>query len=313
MKWLLQTVSPAGARGRLSILIFHRVLPRPDPLFPEEVDAERFDRICSWVRQWFQVLPLDRAVKRLADGSLPARALAITFDDGYADNHDVALPILQRYGLCATFFVATDFLDGGRMWNDTIIESVRGTARSRVDLSDLGLAAGELQTPVQRRAFIDSVLPRIKYLPPARRVQVVEAAAERLDAPLPDDLMMHACDVVALARAGMQIGAHTCSHPILARLDADAARREIAGSKDALQNLLQQDVSLFAYPNGKPGEDYDEHSVSLARQCGFDAAVSTSWGAARRGDDLFQLPRFTPWDRRQWRFGARLWRNLARS
>jgi peptidoglycan/xylan/chitin deacetylase (PgdA/CDA1 family) len=131
MRWLFNALSPGADRARLSILIFHRVLPKADPLFPDEVDAERFDHICAWVRQWFNVLPLPDAARRLREGSLPPRALAITFDDGYADNFDVALPILQRHGLVASFFVATGFIDGGRMWNDTLIESVR---RAGVDV-----------------------------------------------------------------------------------------------------------------------------------------------------------------------------------
>lgn len=110
----------------MSIAIFHRVLEAPDPLFAEEMHRARFDEVCAWLSAWFNVLPLDEAVKRLKQGALPDRALAITFDDGYADNHDIALPVLKAHGLCATFFVATDFLDGGRMWNDTVIESVRG-------------------------------------------------------------------------------------------------------------------------------------------------------------------------------------------
>ena len=135
IKPLLTLLSPAGRRARLSVLIFHRVLPRPDPLFPGVIDAAGFDAICRWVKGWFNVLALDDAARRLRDGSLPERALAITFDDGYADNHDVALPILLRHGLPATFFIATGFLDGGRMWNDTVIESIRRTPLPRTLLS----------------------------------------------------------------------------------------------------------------------------------------------------------------------------------
>ena len=117
-------LSPGGAQARLSILIFHRVLPGPDPLQPDVPEAQRFEQILRWVARWFQVLPLDEAVARLAARTLPARAVAITFDDGYADNATVALPVLKRVGFPATFFIATSFLDGGRMWNDTVIESV---------------------------------------------------------------------------------------------------------------------------------------------------------------------------------------------
>ena len=82
-------MSPAGTRGRLSILIFHRVLPRPDPLSPDEPDAAGFEAQMRWVRDWFNVVSLQRGVEMLAQGTLPSRAMAITFDDGYADNEEI--------------------------------------------------------------------------------------------------------------------------------------------------------------------------------------------------------------------------------
>src|SRR6185503_4669404 len=100
----------------LSILIYHRVLHAPDPLFPEEVWAEQINSQLEVVKRWFTVLPLSDAVARLRTGRLPRRAACITFDDGYADNAVEALPILRRQGMPATFFVATGFIDGGRMW-----------------------------------------------------------------------------------------------------------------------------------------------------------------------------------------------------
>ena len=77
----------------------------------------------------FNVISLADGVAGLKRGCLPPRALSITFDDGYRDNHDIALPILLQLGLPATFFVATGFLDGGRMFNDTVIEAVRFACR----------------------------------------------------------------------------------------------------------------------------------------------------------------------------------------
>ncbi|MBL8352962.1 MAG: polysaccharide deacetylase family protein [Burkholderiaceae bacterium] len=313
---LLNAISPAGERARLSTLIFHRVLPAPDPLLPWEVDVATFDHICSWVSQWFNVLPLDDAVDRLAQGRLPARAMTITFDDGYEDNHRHALPILKRHGLMATFFVATGFLDGGRMWNDSFIESIR---RATDPVIDLRSAAGDLlgRFPVgsaaTRRAAIDAVLALTKYLPLDDRVALSLRFAEELGVDLPDDLMMRSEQVLALRRAGMQIGAHTVSHPILARLDVDSARREIEQSKETLENLLGEPVTLFAYPNGRSGTDYDDQSVSLVRDAGFKAAVSTDRGVGTSDSDLFQLPRFTPWDRSKLRFGFRLVDNLRRA
>ncbi len=313
MRTAFSMLSPKGARARLSILIFHRVLPRQDPLFPSEVHAAVFDRMCSWVAAWFNVLPLDIAVAQLQDGSLPDRALAITFDDGYADNFDVALPILARHGLPATFYIATGFLDGGRMWNDTVIESVRLANRPALELASLGvdgLGLLPLGSTAQRQAAIAAILGRIKYRTTEERLRLVAAIAEHAGAVLPNDLMMRSDQVLGLHRAGMQIGAHTVSHPILAKLNAAHARREIGQSKQALEALLGERVGLFAYPNGVPGKDYSDETLALVRELGFDSAVTTGWGAARRGTNVFALPRFSPWDRTRSRYGLRLLRNL---
>ncbi len=307
--------SPAGPRARLSILIFHRVLPEVDPLAPDEVDAARFDQICGWLARWFAVLPLDEATQRLKAGTLPARALSITFDDGYADNHDVALPILQRHGLCATFFIATGFLDGGRMWNDTVIEAIRAARAPVLDLAPSavpGLGRVAVSTIDEKRQAIASLLPALKYLEPSQRGQVATAIGQAAGADLPDRLMMSGVQVRSLRRAGMQIGAHTVYHPILAGLPTGAAREEITASKSALEALLDEPVTLFAYPNGKPGVDFNAATAGLVQGCGFDAAVTTGWGVSDRATDIFQLPRFTPWDRTPWRFGTRLLMNMRR-
>lgn len=315
LKGLFSLMSPAGPRARLSVLIFHRVLARPDPLSPDELDAARFEKVCAWLAHWFSVLPLDEAVRRLTTGTLPARALSITFDDGYADNHDVALPILQRHGLSATFFVATGFLDGGRMWNDTVIEAVRGSRTPVLDLKGIELAGIDhvaVGTIDEKQRAIACLLPALKYLEPARRERAAADVGGAARATLPGNLMMSGAQVRALHRAGMQVGAHTVSHPILAGLPAESARDEVLSSRSALEDLLQEPVTMFAYPNGKPDVDFRRETTGIVRSCGFAAAVTTSWGVSSQETDVFELPRFTPWDGTRIRFGARLLRNLQR-
>ena len=318
LKSILGLRSSGGARGRLSVLIFHRVLPRPDPLCPGEVDAACFERICRWLTSWGHVLPLDEAVVRLRLRDLPAGAMSITFDDGYADNFTEALPILERHGVPATFFIATQFLDGGRMWNDTVIEAVRGCSSAVLDLAQTAslrsLAIGSLAvaTREEKRAGIERILSAIKYLPVEQRESLATEIARVAGVEPPGDLMMTPAQVVEMRRRGMQIGAHTRSHPILARLDRDAAFDEIAASKAYLEQLLGERVSLFAYPNGKPGADYDAQSVAIVRELGFDAAVSTAHGFADAYTDVYQIPRFTPWKRTQPGFFLRLFSNLGK-
>lgn len=295
------------APGRLSVLIFHRVLPARDPLFPDEMHAARFDGLMRLVARGFNVLTLGAALAARDAGRLPPRALTITFDDGYADNAEIALPALQRHGLKATFFVATGFLDGGRMFNDSVIETLRRVRAERIDLSDFGLGSLPLMTVQQRGAAINAMLQKIKYL----GLQEREAAITRLHhvaghPELPDDLMMRSDQVQLLRQAGMEVGGHTVRHPILCVLPDAEAEAEIAQGRSQLQSLIDSPVEVFAYPNGWPGQDYDDRHVAMVRRLGFRGAVSTAPGTVVHCSDRFQLPRFTPWDRAPGRWVGRL-------
>ena len=313
MKAVARMLSPGGRKGRLSILIFHRVLARRDAIINWDRDALEFERAIAWLKAWFNILPLDEAIVRLQDRSLPACAAAITFDDGYADNCTVAMPILQSHGLTATFFIATGYLDGGRMWNDTVVEAVRRCRTANLDLSAEGLGRYELGSPAAIREAIISILNKVKYRDPRERLKTVDYVASVAGGVLPSDLMLTSEQVKMMRRAGMSIGAHTVTHPIIGRLGPDEVRAEIAGSKEFLESLLQERVGLFAYPNGRPTLDYRREDAEAIRSLGFDAAVTTASGVADADSDLMQLPRFTPWDRTRLRFGVRLFRNLLQN
>ena len=99
---------PGGARARMAILIFHRVLPEPDPLLPDVPDVSRFRWQMQLLADYFHPLPLDEAAARLTAGDLPPRTVCVTFDDGYRDNLDFALPVLEEVGIPATVFVAPE-------------------------------------------------------------------------------------------------------------------------------------------------------------------------------------------------------------
>ena len=175
------------------------------------------------------------------------------------------------------------------------------------------MGAYDISSLEKKVAVLDRLLPTIKYLPAERRNEEVDYIANLAGHALPDDLMMSSSQVKELRSSGMEIGAHTISHPILANIDLAEARREMLEGREYLENLLGEPVELFAYPNGKPGKDYlPEHAV-LAREVGFKAAVSTSWGVSTRYTDLWQLPRFTPWDKEPSRFFLRLLANYRKA
>jgi peptidoglycan/xylan/chitin deacetylase (PgdA/CDA1 family) len=304
--------SPAGHRGGLTVLFFHRVLGVPDPLLPDEPQAAEFERLVRWLRGQFRLLPLGEALQRQRDGRLPAGTAAVTFDDGYRDNLDVAAPVLQRHGVPATLFVATDFIDGGLMWNDRVIEAVRASPLAALDLGALGLPAVDLSGPVRKRAAVVALLSALKYRPPAQREADVDAFVRLSRATALPRLMMNAGELRRIAELGFDLGAHTCSHPILAQLPDDEAQRELQGSRERLEGLLGRPVRLFAYPNGRAGRDFDARHARIAAAAGFDAAFTTEPGVCRSDSDRWALPRFTPWDRRPGAFQLQLLRNQWR-
>jgi len=299
-------VSPAGERAKLLTFFFHRVLEKPDPMIPGEMHASQFDQALRWIGDQFRVLRPLEACERLASGSLPSRAAIISFDDGYRDNHDVALPLLKRHRMSAAFFVATGYLGDGVQFNDRLTEAVRAFQGDTFDAAWLGLGplpTGDLPARLQT---LHRLREGIKYLPPDERngaLRRIEAACGVAGPPhLRDRIMMTPEEVQALAAEGMEIGGHTVMHPILKSVDDATAFEEISRGRAALSALLPRPPQLFAYPNGKLGTDFEPRHADMASRAGFSWAFSTHRGVADARTDRMMLPRFMPWDKQPLRF-----------
>lgn len=288
---------------RLSIVLFHRVLAEPDALLIDEPDVRRFTEQLLWLRGSFTIMPLRAAVSHLFAGTLPRAALCITFDDGYRDNAQNALPVLQQLGLPATFFVTTRYENGGMMWNDRVVEAVRAWPGKTIELDDLDLGINSLDGG--RGACLDALLGRLKYLDFDRREEITTEILRRSGSPSAR-LMMDAADIGRLHAAGMEIGGHTVSHPILARLNSAAASRQIADNKSRLEAIVGEPLVTFAYPNGQPQQDFDARHLGMLRDCGYRYALTTSTGTATASTHPLQLPRFTPWDRQRTKYMGRM-------
>lgn len=304
-----------GAGGRkLQILIYHRVLSERDPLQPSEPTIEEFEWQMDLLARHFTPLTLESAIGHLRNGTLPPRAVSVTFDDGYADNLHLALPVMRKHGFAPTVFIATAYLDGGIMFNDIITESIRGYNDPELDLEDLGLAGRfRCATVIEKQLAIRQIVNRLKYLSAGERAEKAVRIAELTATTIPNSLMLSSEELVRLSAEGAGIGAHTVTHPIM-KVTSDAdTREEIVQSRGFLQDLLQKPIDLFAYPNGVPGQDYSPDHPGMLRELGFKAAVSTAKGVSTRRTDMYQLRRFTPWDKGPAKFLTRLLLNYLES
>jgi peptidoglycan/xylan/chitin deacetylase (PgdA/CDA1 family) len=299
--------SPAGRKGRLAVFTYHQVLEKRDELRPNEPDRAEFARDLELIARVFSVLPLPDAVRQLAAGTLPARAATITFDDGYANNHSLAAPLLESYGLPATFFITCGAVDEGIMWNDLLIEAVaRGRRPLSFDALDEGVRAplGSLEGAQLVRALLSA----LKYTPLERRLAVVqEFYAHNVDAAAPR-LMMSRGEVADLHRRGFDVGGHTMKHPILKALETADARNEIESCSTWIRDVTGRRPVSFAYPNGRPDVDFTQRDAELVASAGYETAVSTKWRLATAGADPFSIPRVGPW----WRHGHTLTGGMIR-
>jgi len=296
---LLQTFEP-----RLNILMYHRVMPEPDPLRPWEIDQQQFRQHMQWISRVFNVIPLSKAVEQLKNGTLKRRSLAITFDDGYLDNASEALPILKEFGFHATFFCTSAWLEGGQMWNDKVIESIRLWPGKTLSINALDLKELPVESLAEKNRAIETVLPKLKYQPPTQRLEIADSLAAKVSE-LPQ-LMMQPEQLKQLHAEGMEIGGHTHSHPIIANLDDEALEKELSANKHKLEEAIGESIYLFAYPNGKPGTDYREEQIQLLKSAGYTMAVTTEPSTVCSKSNLFELPRFTPWDQSQYKYLLRL-------
>ncbi|NMP33053.1 polysaccharide deacetylase family protein [Thalassotalea sp. M1531] len=298
-----------GSKNKLSILIYHQVLEQAEPMHPSEPDKVRFRWQMKLLRDHYNPLSLSQATRLLKEGNLPANSVCVTFDDGYLNNLEVALPILKEFDIPATVFVATRFSEGGNMWNDRLIDLVGNQTLSTIDLSVLNLSIENLGNWQARNQLVKKLIPMIKHKDYQERQRIVDRLYKANHVEESPAKMMTPAQVKELAEAGVEIGAHTVDHPILKSQTVNEQKQQIEESKQTIEEWIGQSVAGFAYPNGQPNNDYTEETVEQVKQASYNYAVSTRWGISTPESDMLQLNRFTPWDRTPTKFHLRLTRN----
>jgi peptidoglycan/xylan/chitin deacetylase (PgdA/CDA1 family) len=297
---LLRPVSRAAGYARKAsafpILAYHRVNDERDPFFPSLPTAV-FERHMEFIVRAYLVLPLEELVERMRRSVVPRNALAITLDDGYRDNLTHAAPVLARYGLPATVFLATGFIGSAEVpWFDRVALAFK-TSRATTYRAPWG-AAVRLESRDDRLSALGGMLAYLKRRADdemRRAVDELLAALEVSDQRPFKNWMLSWDDVHALAGLGFGIGAHTVSHPILSRVSTERAWAEITGSRSMIASACGFAPRTFAYPNGKPA-DYTEAVARLVREAGFTCAVTTRFGVNTAATPPYELRRGGPWE-----------------
>jgi peptidoglycan/xylan/chitin deacetylase (PgdA/CDA1 family) len=302
----------------LTVVLYHRVVGMDalGPLDPELVDAtpEEFERQMAFLRRHFVPVGLPEVLAAArGEERLPPNAVLVTFDDGYRDNYENALPILLRHGLKAIFFVSTSYVTERRLyWWEQVSYFIRHARRAEAQLSYPDPLALNLSDETRRAAATARINRLIKdrfdldidrLLADLARACDVPWSAER-ERELAEPTLMTWEQVRGLLDAGMAVGSHTCNHRVLETLPEAALDLELVDSRRELQSRLGQTIESIAYPVGRSIARWRPIRAAL-RRAGYEVGFTATPGINRfRGDDLYDLKRL-PIDRGTSGFASR--------
>lgn len=315
VKKLSNKLAPGGL-----ILMYHRVAEVSSDPFKLCVTPRHFSEHLEVLKKHSQPIALRRLVQTLQDGKSPHRGVGITFDDGYADNLHHAKPLLEQYDIPATVFITTENLAQERefWWDElerlilqpgNLPKNLNLTIKDRTYQWDLGEAACYQEESYQRDRPWNWYLS--EEADPSSRQQLYRSLYQVLQPLLSDERQqkmdqllvwsgteakirathrsLYPKEVMKLVEGGLiEVGAHTVTHPFLSKLSVSFQQQEIKQSKVNLEELIDAEISSFAYPHG----NYNEITIDLVREAGFASACSTKPNKIRGNIDLFQLPRF---------------------
>jgi peptidoglycan/xylan/chitin deacetylase (PgdA/CDA1 family) len=274
------------------------------------VREQSFAAHLAYLTRAFHILSLEDLLDlwctdRLDEGK---RYCVVTFDDGWRDNYQYAFPLLLKYKVPATVFLATDFIGTARwFWPDQmmlLLEKAREHAGSEVDRKTVAMALTE--TIGVGQSLWDGTFTRVESGEPIEPGAIVELCKridggtvqrliDRLSLALRMKLPVHRVllnwdEVRAMAEQGMTFGSHSCSHRIMTQIPLPEVKAELIESRKTMLQQGVKPVPVFCYPNG----DFDRDIQALVRESGYSAAVGCEVGLERdKPCDLFALKRIS--------------------
>jgi len=271
--------------SRYSVLLYHGVHGDDVVLghrnsSGKHISRSRFERQMAHIASRFPVVSMRQVADAIAgNGDIHENAVAITFDDGFLNNYTEAWPILEKYRIPATIYLATGYIGTGRMvWSDRLEAMILGAARPRIAIDVFGsLRHYDLRTEGQKVAAFSTIKDLCKTLPDSVKNDVLGQVANHLGEPNPDHPLyafLNWDQVRRMDRSPLvDFGAHTVDHVSLAKVPQDIMKRQIDDSIACLERELGHKCGFFSYPEGQAG-DYDADVVRYLRSRGFDHCPS---------------------------------------
>ncbi len=279
------------------ILAYHSVGNNYEGYFGMRQKTEAFEKQMQYLNDYYNVISLSNFCESLNNGDPEHNSIVVTFDDGYHDNYTNAFPILKKYNIPATIFVSTNpVVTGEPLFFDMLVYAIYNTQKKYLDLSEIGLQKYLLTNRFLKFKAIKEINFESKKMNIDERKQLIKYIFKQSGLNFEDSnkkqLYLTWEQIIEMHRWGIEIGAHTESHPCLSSLSEDEIRSEIYNSKEILEKKLGNNIDSFAYPYGGRS-DYNEDIKSIVKKAGFKYACILGENESKRDNDLFTLGRKT--------------------
>lgn len=302
-------------RGRIVILTYHRVVS--DQMVRDEhiqpgmyVRGESFEAHITYLCKRFHIISLAELLDLLQKNQLKSHRsyCVITFDDGWQDNYQFAFPVLMKYRIPATIFLATDFIGTARwFWPDQMMlllekgrQQTTGTADRKAvstilaDTIGVTLSAADgiyRQSESGAPIDLDTIIEFCKGVEVEKVHQIIDRISRALHMDLPTQrVLLNWDEVREMAANGITFGSHSASHRLMTQIPLPEVKAELLDSRETMVRQGIKPVPIFCYPNG----NFDRDVQELVRESGYIAAVGCEVGL--EGDhpkDLFALKRIS--------------------
>jgi peptidoglycan/xylan/chitin deacetylase (PgdA/CDA1 family) len=299
------------------ILKYHRMRPAGREVsssqaggeFSAGIGARQFEAHLRLITRWFKPIPMAEMGWAVAEKkALPDKAVALTFDDGYRDNYEVAYPLLKRYGVPASFFVCPGLIDSHQgFWWDEIYALVERTTATELHIGKIlpvsGLPSGRqdgalsLSTGQQKIAAGERLVAQGKQLSPQMLTifleRLNEAIGVHIDADFRQQTLMNWDEIREMHRNGMEIGSHTMTHPMLTQVSESVMRTELSEARARIAEVLGTAPAGFVYPSGA----FSPTARNIVKETGHIYACTSQSGFIGGTADPHLLPRVNVSDR----------------
>ena len=282
------------------ILRYHSIQDRPEEyantIGCTSIHATSiFERHMELIANRFSAVSMDDVALFLkGEKSLPQRAVAVTFDDGFMDNFRIAAPILNRFGIPGAFYLLVDSVDrSSAPWYCLLRHAFMTSRKPNWKDAATGMVLELKDSAAREGAFLSATGICAKSSATAREEMMQHTVRSLEPEPFPNErgLMMTWDDARTLVKAGHIVGSHTMTHPNLAQVSATDARSELSDSKLKLEKELGRPVKHFAYPHPALNPQWNETTLKITEELGYTTAVTTTVGAVRSGARALAIPR----------------------